>query len=115
MKVHTYQLAKWRRIKALGILALDTTVKTGAWQVAPSWDLVLGIKKKLITQEEYTRRYYEMLEYNLSRDPAFFYTLRQEPEVALGCYCPPKAFCHRLLLVEFLKRLTDIEYLGELD
>lgn len=114
MKLYTFQLAKWRMVKALGVPRLDTTVKSGCWQVAPSWEIVLGVKRGEITQEEYTRRYYEMLEYNLSRDPVFFHNLMQEEVVALGCYCRKGAFCHRLLLVEFLKRHTDVEYLGEL-
>lgn len=115
MLVYTFQLSKWRQVKAMGIPYLDTTVKTGnCVQVAPYWDMVMGVKKGLITQEEYTKLYNEIVDYWFFQDPLFWDWLLGHPILALGCYCEPGKFCHRHLLVQFLKRVTDVTEGGEL-
>lgn len=114
MRIYTFQMAKWRQVQALGIPYLDTTVKTGYVQVAPRWDMVMGVKHRTMTQEEYTRQYNEIVDYWYFQDPLFWDVLLSHPVLALGCYCKPGEFCHRHLLVQFLKQVTDVEEGGEL-
>lgn len=114
MNVHTYQIAQWRRLPKDGLVAIDTTVKSGAIQLAPTWEMVLGIKKGVLSQNDYSKQYRALLDYWWFQDPAFFDELLALPDVAFGCYCKPGVFCHRHLLVNFLAEVTVINYLGEL-
>ena len=114
MIVYTYQLAHWRRLAKTGVPLVDTTVKTGEQRLAPSWDMVLGIKRGTVSEEEYTRLYYARLDHWWFQDPLFWDELLTHPVLAFGCYCRAGTFCHRHLLVEFLKRVTHVEYRGEL-
>lgn len=114
MIIYTYQLAHWRRLQDRGIRLVDTTVKTGHVQLSPTWDMVLGYKNKTLSEEAYTSRYKELLEYWWFQEPEFFEDLLKESTLAFGCYCPAGKFCHRLLLVEFFKPITSIDYRGEL-
>lgn len=114
MDVYTYQLAHHRRLKGRDIVLVDTSVKTGHIQLAPSWDMVMSIKKTSISEIEYTRRYREILDYWWFRDPLFFDHLFTIPVVAFGCYCKAGVFCHRHLLVDFIKNVTPLTYKGEI-
>jgi len=114
MIVYTYQLAHWRRLQKGPVPLVDTTVKTGDPRLAPSWAMVRGIKDGTWSEEEYTRAYNQLLDYWHVQDPLFWEELLCRPVVAFGCYCPAGTFCHRHLLVDFLRRLTDVDYRGEL-
>jgi hypothetical protein len=115
MIVYTFQLAKWRQCKLRQIPYIDTTVKSGCVQLAPHWDMVLGVKSGELPEKEYTERYYEILDYYFFNDPVFFDDLIRMETVAFGCYCPPGKFCHRLLLVEFLRCIAEVDYRGEIE
>lgn len=114
MIVYTYQIAKWRQLKGRGVPLIDTTVKSGDPRLAPTWEMVMRHKRGQWSDQEYTDAYYCMLDYWWFQDPEFWEDLMARPVVALGCYCPAHSFCHRYLLVEFLKRITEIDYRGEL-
>jgi len=114
MDLYTYQISQWRRFKDRGIVLLDTTVKSGAYQLAPTWEMVLGIKAGSIDQDTYSQAYKNIIDYWYYNDPLFFESLITQSPVALGCYCPPNTFCHRHLLVKHLSTITDVNYLGEL-
>lgn len=115
MLVYTFQLSKWRQVQAMGIPYLDTTIKTGnCIQVAPHWDMVMGVKQGRMTEEEYTRLYNQIVDYWFYQDPLFWDWLLGHPVLALGCYCKPGKFCHRHLLVQFLKQITEVTEGGEL-
>jgi hypothetical protein len=116
VKIYTFQMAKRHALDRAGILWFDTTVKSGPCiQVKPTWAMVLGHKNGTISDEEYTERYNEMLERSYATDPRFWEELCAQELIALGCYCRKGAFCHRHLLVEFLRRITTVELLGEFD
>lgn len=57
---------------------------------------------------------YRLLDYWWFHDPLFWDEFLALLEVALGCYCPNGDFCHRYLLVEFLREVTDVDYRGEI-
>lgn len=115
MKLYTYQIAQARRLQGCGVPLVDTTVKSGDLRLAPTWDMVLEIKRRTLSEEEYTRRYHLMLDYAWFADPLFWDDLLRQPRIALGCYCPAHTFCHRYLLTDFLVRHTYATYHGELD
>lgn len=114
MELYTYQVAHWRRLQNRGIRLVDTTVKTGCVQLAPTWEMVLGVKRGTLSEAQYTTHYQQILEYWWFRDPLFFDDLMQTPRLAVGCYCAAGQFCHRHLLVGFLQHITPLEYRGEL-
>jgi uncharacterized protein YeaO (DUF488 family) len=116
MRIHTVQLA---RSKNLDVPVIDVTVKSAegkARLVAPTWDMVRGHKSGKIDDETYTKLYMEILEQNEQRilDAfAFYSTLTQK--LALACYCRPGAFCHRVLLANWLAEKLGWEYAGEIE
>lgn len=114
MKVYTYQISQWRRFQHMGIPMIDTTVKSGAIQLAPDWRMVMSWKQGQMSDLEYTHHYKAILEYWWFQDPYYFEWLLQLPVVAFGCYCKANTFCHRYLLVDFISAVADIEYRGEL-
>lgn len=116
MKVWTFQMGQRFALDKVGILWFDTTVKSGPCiQVKPTWAMVLGHKRGVLSDEEYTAQYYQILEHSFLSDPGFWKELMCQDVIALGCYCKKGVFCHRHLLVKFLQRHTTVELLGEFD
>lgn len=114
MIVHTFQIGKWRKVDLLDIPRLDITIKSGEWLLAPTWSLLMTYRTGDINAEQYTEVYNALLEERYALYPEYFKDLTQRTTVALGCYCKAGVFCHRLLLVEFLKSITGVEYAGEI-
>ena len=119
MRLHTFQLAKWRNVVALGIPYLDTTVKTGNSIFAPNWDIVMRVKSGAISEVEYTDRYKQLMRESFLANKLEWLETIKAPELAVACYCPSGRFCHRLILVELLEALcrahsVPFEYAGEL-
>ena len=111
MIIHTVQLS---RSRGLDVPVVDVTVKSASGEarfVAPTWDMVMGYKRGIISEEEYTLLYEDILECNERRILDFFSTY---DKVALACYCRPAAFCHRVLLAEWLVKKSGASYIGEL-
>lgn len=99
---------------------MDTTVKSGFSIFAPTWDMVMDHKGHRITDEEYTRLYYERMNasWKANREK-WMETLRMEEPVALSCYCKAGCFCHRYLLKDMFEKLCTkyqipFYYYGEL-
>lgn len=119
MELYTIQLAKWRIAKKMGIPIVDTTVKSGESCFAPSWDIVQGVKKGLITPEEYTVAYHAITRDQYRRDPHRYLELINLDKVAVMCYCPSGKFCHRHLMVGIFEKLcarydVSFVYRGEI-
>lgn len=114
MQLYTFQLSQWQAVWNKGIPAFDTTVKTGCYWVAPSWDIVVAVKSNRITPDEYTAKYWAWLVDSYHFHPEFWDWLVRQPVLALGCYCAPGKFCHRHLLVNFISGITEVCYCGEL-
>lgn len=114
MECYTYQISQWRSLQGFDGVLIDTTVKTGDPRLAPTWDMVWGIKKGTWSERAYTDLYHARLDHYWFSDPLFFDTLCRHPRVAFGCYCPPGQFCHRHLLVSFLCHHVNATYHGEL-
>lgn len=114
LKIHTYQIAKWRKVSLKNIPMIDTTVKSGVKELAPTWDMVMQHKKGILPNEEYTEAYYKILDYNYEHYPDFFKNLFLMGNVAFGCYCRNGNFCHRYLLTKWLEAKTEVAYCGEI-
>lgn len=95
---------------------LDITVK-GKHRIgqhfAPTWKIVMGHKKDIISDAEYTEEYHDlMIASYYAHNWAWQWVLSQ-PRVVLACFCPAGVFCHRNVLVEYLVKL-GANYRGEL-
>lgn len=102
IELYTIQLARWRLAQTRGLCLIDTTAKSGAKAgygfLAPSWDIVMGIKQGVISEEEYTEVYLGMLKESRLRHPDKWAALLKLPSLAFACYCSSGKFCHRHLL-----------------
>ena len=98
-----------------GVKLIDTTVRSGYAQVAPTWAMVEGIKDNTLPQEDYTRQYYDILRSSRELNPRFWDALFRLEQIALGCYCAPGTFCHRHLLKDYLLQHTNASYKGEIE
>jgi hypothetical protein len=107
---------------------LDITVKgkDPAGKVyAPTWNMVMGVKRGIISEETYTDEYYRLLLDRWHNMPGFAAEISKLVEMVKGtgdmpardvtlvCFCPAESFCHRYLLVNFLKYNYDVPYGGE--
>lgn len=114
MDVYTFQLGKLENLLFNNIPYYDTTVKSGMWQLAPTWEIVMAVKNNRITSEQYEAEYMAMLEWQYDTNPDFFEWLLNHKAIAFGCYCADGKFCHRHLIVKFLSQITEVNYCGEL-
>lgn len=123
MDVFTSSISKWRQLKARNIELIDTTIGSGSLTFAPTWDLVMGHKRGLIGDEEYTEGYLELMRQSYLMEPGEWNRLlyTQHP-IALGCYCSsfPGTFCHRHLLKDILFKICKVrdipyQYYGEFE
>ena len=87
-----------------GVQGIDTTVKSaqGIWRaLAPRWEMVLGHKKGVVSDAEYTEQYVQIL----NAVPANVWdTLAALPEARLLCFCRDSWFCHSHLIIEYAVR-----------
>lgn len=96
---------------------MDVTVKSASGpglMFAPIWPLVMGFKNGTIDSKTYERVYYNLLSGRAS-DPAFKDAVQKVlamDSVTFVCFCPPGAFCHRVLLAKYLETL-GAKYMGE--
>lgn len=114
MEIYTFQLANWRKVKELGILYMDTTIKSGDWMLAPTWTLLSAYKYNDLSEEDYATSYNILLEERLIKYPEYFDELFNLEALAVGCYCRAGKFCHRHLLVNFFEKRTECIYRGEI-
>lgn len=112
MRAYTIQMGKWRKAKAQGVPLLDATVKSGHTEVAPTWDMVRLIKDAVgdITTNEvrYTALYNAMLAESYKNNREWWDNLLSMNEVCIGCYCKACTFCHRHLIIKFLRQLCEM-------
>jgi len=94
------------KLQRAGYTVVDITVKSGNPIFAPTWQMVMGIKKGTMTEDEYTEKYLAIMD---SHEEEYLDWLEESAgqQIALVCYCPEGAFCHRLLLKEHLLALCE--------
>jgi len=93
---------------------VDITVKGQDplwWSFAPTWEMVMGIKKNVLSEEDYTRKYKQ----SILRVPIQTWDkLLKLEEATFVCFCSKDSFCHRNLLVDYMVEVLGdrIEYCG---
>lgn len=103
MELFTAQLAQWRTVQQLNIPYLDTTIKSGLRYFSPTWEMVSGYKKKIITEEEYSAQYLELMAGSQVKVPKAWEKLFTYDQLCIMCYCRSGHFCHRHLLKDLIK------------
>jgi len=98
-KLHTIYTAHYRYS---GSDRTDITVKgqdpLGKF-FAPEWDMVMGVKKGAMSEQEYISRYLNIIR----RAPiAAWEWLCSMEERTFVCFCPEQAFCHRNILANYM-------------
>lgn len=102
-----------------GPYRLDITVR-GNDQLgkafAPTWEMVMRWKqsdKTLNDQMIYIEAYHKIIINHIVMNSPEWQALRAKANVVLVCFCPAGEFCHRHLLVHYLKHY-GAEYCGEI-
>ena len=106
-------------------IVLNTTAKSaeGLGKVfAPTWEMVMARKNELITWEQYTERYLNLMRERYRKNANRFAEACNAGEITLLCYCSNGLSngkkCHRYLLADLLVKVAqsleiDAKYMGE--
>lgn len=107
LDVFTIQMSKWRKLP--NSIKLISTVAKDKHFFSPEWKIVDDSKNGKITPSEYEEFYFQSLINKLKKDKsALIKSIKQDSEnfnysLAYSCYCPVGKFCHRHLIIKFLK------------
>jgi len=105
LKIYTIQVSVARSLKLTkDPRYLDITVKSGDEAFAPTWKMVMGSREGSISQEEYTRQYYDLMRQSYRQNRERWDEVLAADEVILACYCRAGSFCHRYLLKDMLMK-----------
>lgn len=95
---------------------LDITVKGNdpiGRIFAPTWDMVNELKSGEIDEAGYEWRFSSLMNSRYDSQGAYMVNLaKANGTKTLVCFCPPGAFCHRIIVAEGLERLGAV-YKGE--
>lgn len=75
------------------------------YPLAPTWDIVNGVKSKQISEKEYTVRYLEILD---KLDPQKVVDDLGDNAIML-CYESPSDFCHRHIVSHWLNKNLNLD------
>ena len=119
MELYTSQLSQWRSVKALNIPYIDTTIKSGLTYFSPTWEMVSNYKKGLLSEQEYTLRYFRLMTQSQINIPKAWKKLFNYDQLCIMCYCQRETFCHRHLLKNIIKDYAEVhefafQYRGEI-
>jgi len=91
-------------------IRLDITIKNAKGHVlAPTWDLVMGLKDGKITWAQYESGYLKLLNERLKTRRSEFVSIvemARDKDVYLICFCTDERICHRRLAMEFLLAMS---------
>ncbi len=91
-------------------IRLDITVKNAKnHALAPTWDLVMGLKDKKISWAQYEEGYLKLLGERLKTRRAEFISIvemARDKDIYLICFCMDERYCHRRLAKDFLLGLA---------
>lgn len=95
---------------------LDVTVK-GNHPIgkifAPTWSMVLAVKRGDMTVEHYDSLYQDILAESIRDHGDVWDSVAAWPSVTFVCFCPSGAHCHRLALADAFTSLGYGTYHGE--
>ena len=91
----------------------DITVKTKEHpEFCPTWNMVMGIKNRTMSEEEYTNEYRTLMVNSWKNKKYAWIDLLARDTVTLVCFCKKGSFCHRYLLADYLVKCGAI-YMGD--
>lgn len=95
---------------------LDITIKSAKQGkiFAPTWEMVMDYKNKIISDSQYTAMYYDLMRKSYANNKEQWESLLNKERVVLVCYCNHGQFCHRYLLADILEKL-GASYKGEIE
>lgn len=102
IEIYAIQLYQATKLNGSGILLYDVSRKSGDPEFAPTWYMVKSYKDGSLSEEEYRLAYKKLMWESFTRDRSKWKAILSLDKVALGCYCPPGEFCHRIQLAEYL-------------
>lgn len=91
--------------------SIDITIKSANTPIgralAPTWEMVNGIKRGQITDDQYTEKYLNLLRhrYRFPEIKELFHGVLKT-DITLKCYCPHDAFCHRQIAKDVLLKIA---------
>ena len=102
---------------------LDITVKNSIYPgnvLAPTWEMVQGIKAQKITEWGYAVQYFSLIISRVSDistngrvHRAALHNIGERKQITLVCFCPAGQFCHRVLAARMLESMGYGAYKGE--
>ena len=105
LKIYTIQIAVAKSLELIkDSRYLDITVKSGDKTFAPTWKMVMGTREGKISQEKYTRQYYDLMRQSYRQNRKRWDEILAMDEIILACYCRADSFCHRNLLKDMLMK-----------
>lgn len=85
--------------------------------LAPTWEMVRGAKNDIITNQQYTEMYLDLLkERNFNAELFMEWVDSNDHDVYLLCYEKPDGFCHRRIVADYIENDIGIkvpEWLNE--
>lgn len=111
-KFYTVQLSKAKKMKDFNGKLYNITAKNGMIEFAPTWNMILKIKDKSITELEYGQLYTDLMRKSYQQNNQVWQELINSDIFAISCFCNETDFCHRFLLAEILEK-CGCQYLGE--
>lgn len=84
---------------------IDITVKSGSpevksFELAPTWNMVMGYKNGTMSETRYTELYLAGLDRH--REEIHQWTLELGQDITFLCYCRDEWFCHTYILINWL-------------
>lgn len=100
---------KGRDPKAVSISAKAPSYFYGRWYLylAPSWEIINGIKYGGWTEADYTRAYLDLIVNERNLTPERVVDDLEDGSILL-CYEKPSDFCHRHIVAEWIESETGI-------
>jgi hypothetical protein len=109
IEICTIQLAKWRLAKREHYHILNITAQSGLACFAPEFGNVRAYKNGELTEEQYVERYMLKMRDSYVRFKDDWARLKGHPKIAIACYCPKDAYCHRRTFSELVQKYLAAE------
>jgi hypothetical protein len=79
---------------------------------APTWEIVTGLRNKIISEDEYTRRYLRLMRISYMHHRGEWNKILNMDEITFVCFCKANSFCHRYILANLFVGM-GATYMGE--
>lgn len=115
LEVWTGRICDWRYWDNTDVLFVDTSLKSGEKEFAPTPELLWPYKQGIVSKDEYEQVFLNLTRKRFQRNPDPWYWLIHQQKICLACYCKEGEFCHRHLLKEMIRKLCKREGIQFID